>query len=825
MAVAPTQELYREAVTRANAGHLAAALRLLDRAEARGTDPDVAALILGTRAYVLAERGDPGGAQELCRTAMATPGIHRRTTAVLAGQLGLVALRGGDVRTAGPMLDLAVRGLDHEPRLLGQVLLNRGMVAMERDRLGPAEADFRRAVVAFEEAGDAVGTAKATHNAGVIALLRGDLVEALHAMDAARDVLAPISPMMRATCDGDRADLLQRAGMPRDAVPLLVSASAAYGRAGLSQLQAETDLTLARTVLPLDPGRALAVARRAQRRFVRAGNPTAALRAEALVVRLGLEAAAVTGAEARAAARTRAAGGRLLARADDLVDRLAAAGMPEQSRELRRHTARAAARLGDVGDAVGRLRRVRVLPREPLLGRVLHREVSAEVAALAGRRRLALQHAFAGISEVTAWQDRYEDIDLRTSLAVHGRQLLVTGIETSLALGDAELVLAWAELTRGVVSRAASVRVPAEPHLEARGGPPPDPGRHPLAALRGQGWRLHERPGGPPDAEEGRRDVRLRSALAEQEATLVSFVRTDVELAAVVVTPDRSVLVRLGAWAEVEPVLAELLADLDVAALDLPGDLQRVVAQSLQRRLAEIAALVLDPVLAAVGLGLGPDGVGPDGEAPDGGGLPRPHRLVITAPAALSGVPWSMVPGLGRCAVTIPETVTDWLRRLAPAKGTGGTGRERRDVRLGRRAHPVRAGFVAGPRLTQAETEVRAAATAWPGAVVIAGDEAGTAQLSRLAARVDVLHVAAHGRHSADNPLFSGLELADGAWFGYDIEQLERVPDYVVLSSCELGRSSAVWGRRPSGWRARGCTRACGAWWRRRCASTTPRRR
>ena len=39
-----------------------------------------------------------------------------------------------------------------------------------------------------------------------------------------------------------------------------------------------------------------------------------------------------------------------------------------------------------------------------------------------------------------------------------------------------------------------------------------------------------------------------------------------------------------------------------------------------------------------------------------------------------------------------------------------------------------------------------------------------------------MLHVAAHGRHSADNPLFSGLELADGPWFGYDIDQLDLHP-------------------------------------------------
>ena len=100
------------------------------------------------------------------------------------------------------------------------------------------------------------------------------------------------------------------------------------------------------------------------------------------------------------------------------------------------------------------------------------------------------------------------------------------------------------------------------------------------------------------------------------------------------------------------------------------------------------------------------------------------------------------------------------------------------------------AGFVAGPRVPQAESETTAAAKVWPGSQVLHGAEATAEAVSRLAGEVDVLHVSAHGRHSSENPLFSGFELADGPWFGYDIDQLERVPDVVLLSACEVGRST-----------------------------------
>ena len=70
---------------------------------------------------------------------------------------------------------------------------------------------------------------------------------------------------------------------------------------------------------------------------------------------------------------------------------------------------------------------------------------------------------------------------------------------------------------------------------------------------------------------------------------------------------------------------------------------------------------------------------------------------------------------------------------------------------------------------------------------------------TRLASQVDLLHIAAHGRHAVDNPMFSGLELADGTLFGYDIDLMPDVPRTVVLSACEVGRSSVRWGEEAIG--------------------------
>ena len=91
------------------------------------------------------------------------------------------------------------------------------------------------------------------------------------------------------------------------------------------------------------------------------------------------------------------------------------------------------------------------------------------------------------------------------------------------------------------------------------------------------------------------------------------------------------------------------------------------------------------------------------------------------------------------------------------------------------------------------------AAQSWDDAIVLSADAADVSAVTALAGQVDVLHVAAHGRHALDNPMFSGFELADGTLFGYDIDLIDKVPDTVVLSACEVGRSSVRWGEEAIG--------------------------
>jgi hypothetical protein len=250
----------------------------------------------------------------------------------------------------------------------------------------------------------------------------------------------------------------------------------------------------------------------------------------------------------------------------------------------------------------------------------------------------------------------------------------------------------------------------------------------------------------------------VREELDASGADLVAYVWSGDRLTALVVS-GAARLVDLGPWAPVRDLLDGLHADLDMAAAELPGALADVVGRSLRDRLGRLDALLARPVRP----------------------LLRGERVVLTPTGVLSGVPWEMLDAFGGSALTRPTSAGRWVEQRREELST------------------ARVGFAAGPGVARAETEVRAAADAWHVRDVLAGGAATTTAVGALAEHVDLLHVAAHGRHSADHPLFSGLELADGPWFGYDVDRLDRVPAVVVLSACELGRSADGWGREALG--------------------------
>jgi CHAT domain-containing protein len=147
------------------------------------------------------------------------------------------------------------------------------------------------------------------------------------------------------------------------------------------------------------------------------------------------------------------------------------------------------------------------------------------------------------------------------------------------------------------------------------------------------------------------------------------------------------------------------------------------------------------------------------------------RRLIIISTGVLGQLPWGLFPSVRAVPVSVASSSTAWL-----------AAHSRRPTS---RSHAVVA--LAGPDLARASHEAEGIAAHWGHASVHRGAGANRAQLRDAMRSAGLVHVAAHGAHQTENPLFSSLRLADGLLFAHELDQTARTPDHVVLSACELG--------------------------------------
>lgn len=755
---------YARGVELANLGRYSDARRALAEASTaaeRDGDRNLMARIVGTTAYVLARTGDVDAGERLCLEALLQDGLDDATIAQLHGQLGALALERGLLDDAAAWLDKSISGLRDEPVRQANMRINRSLVDMERGHLEMAMADLAAAEQAYREAGMTTEANLAVHNRGYTLMLAGDLVAALQTMQSVREPLDGESEMWAAVNELDRAEVLREAGLVTEAERSLAAVSEAFGRHRAPRDRATADYNLARSLLSHDPARAARAAAASARRFAAIGSSGWAVRAEAI----GLRARLTLGRVDRTGGPVRA-GRRLPPRTKvaEVVAGLQAHGFSSEAEALR------------LTDALARLRTdrraappvARVGRRTPLEVGLLAHELRAAYAAVEGREAAARRHAAAGLDLLDRTRHAVGSLDIQVSASMRGAGLITTGLASALRSGDHAAVFEWSERARSVSGSFPPLRPPPDPELAAdlaelrvlrTAAPDGDWLATPRAALLSD--RARQRQWSQTAAGELRVRATLRDAIAELDAgdVLVSYVFDGVELAALAVSHQGTELVRLD-WAAARSALRGLRADLDMAATVTAGPMAAVVRRGLDDRLATLSRILCAPVDALSGA----------------------ERILISAAGILAGVPWMMLPAIAHRPLSVATSVTAWIAQRS----------------RGARA-PSTAGFAVGPRVARGEEEVSAGSAAWSRAAVKAGGDATVTEVTALAAEVDVLHVAAHGRHALDNPMFSGLELADGTLFGYDIDLIPRLPSTVVLSACEVGRSSVRWGEEALG--------------------------
>lgn len=752
-------ELHQRAVDLCINGKYALAQRVLAQADARTDDPDLKARIAGTRALALQRTGFPLEAEELLRSVIGSGDLTPHTQAILLGQLGAIANYGGRLDEAERWLTRAIQSLADDPVAAARVRVNRSLVRMQLRRLADASHDLQTAAATFAGSGHTTDEAQARHNLGYAALLSGDLVAALQEMLAARPAAAS-TPVAEAIGDVDRAEVLRDAGLVTEAEEILARAATTFGAHRMPQSRAEAEFHLARSLLSHDNERAARMARAAAARFRMVGNATWASRSEGVRLRALLGGVRVEEA-GRAVRRRRIPSHEEV---DAVADELIARGFRGEAAALRMSDALARARRREVAG-----RGIRVPSSAPMEVQLLAAELRSARAAAANRGGAARSHAAKGLEVLAGWQRTFGSLDLQTSVAMHGENLIYAGLDSAVRSGRPDVVFEWSERARHLSQQVLPLRPPPDPALaeelaELRMLRAENPGGDWLsvpraAALRERARERQWSSTGAVDGEDRIDLEQLRGELADDTA-LIAYVYSGAALVALVCTRERTVVMPVASGAEVRRLLAGLRADLDMSASIRTPPMADVVRRGLDDRLRALSAALLDGPAAIAGT----------------------RRLVLTTPGLLSSIPWAMLPAVRGRVFTLAVSATRWAHQRPHGPFPSET-----------------AGFAVGPRVTRGEEEVETAAGSWGGAVVLRGAEASVDRVTELASRVDVLHVAAHGRHAVDNPLFSGLELADGTLFGYDIDLMPELPDTVVLSACEVGRSSVRWGEEAIG--------------------------
>ena len=637
-----------------------------------------------------------------------------------------------------------------------KLLMSRGVMHAARGKFHAAEADLRGAELRHAQLGQLLAVAEVRHNRGYVAARRGDVAEALRWYDRAEAEFRALG-VVRPAALMDRVEVLLSVR--------LVDQAREVGNRAVQELAArgmEADLAEARLLM--------------SQAALLAGEPLEAIEL-ASAARGAFQAQLRPGWAALAGyAVIRATAGRVKAEpvvidaARLAVDELEAAGWTAPALDARLIVARLALEAGQVADAeadlavVSRARtngpaevRARAWHATALLRKAKGDLGGADRALQAGCRALALHQAALGATE------------LRVQMGAHAAELAELGLELALRSHRPERVLGWAERGRAGALRTRPARPPADADLagqlaelrqvvsgleqtgfEGGDGAPLRRRRAQLEERIQQTAWLASSEGPNPLAEPPTVEV-LAAALGEQ--ALVEFVAHRGMLHAIVLAAGRSRLVPLGPVSAVQSEVGALRFALSRLARRRGSPCSRLAAAESLR----FSAKALDDLL-----------FGPLGRRI----AERPLVLVPTGP--LHALPWSTLPSTRDRHVTLSPSAALWFRaaRASVTSQVGATV------------------LVAGPGLAHAPAEIEQVGRTYPGATTLVGADATARQVSTALDGAELVHVAAHGRFRADNPLFSSLRLADGPLTVYDLEALSRPPSHLVLSACDVGLSS-----------------------------------
>jgi len=651
------------------------------------------------------------------------------------------------IADAEPYLDLL------SPREQVSALLNRGLASVSLFRLDQGRTDLSHAAELAAEHGLRAQEFKARHNLGCVAHLAGDIPGALRLMGEAADMNVDVG-LAQAHLDHGKA--LLDAGLIDEAEEVLDRGldAARHDRQPLER--GEIQLDLARSAL------------------LRGDVPLARVRAgHALRTFRALHADGRTEEVELFGAAVDLGAGRHLARAAKVAARWQShvPVLPAERLATRIRVEVALAR-NDLATARSELERLETDHPQPL-GPRLHQQLLISRLALAegsGERATAILRAAA--DQLAREQGGVHSMEIRAGLAFHASRIRDADVAMATDSGSLQHLFESVERWRAASHRAPPLRPSEDDQTAAL-----------VARLR-----LVRRNGNSASLTSTQREVVvLQAAIAERlravqgsgveadfaAATFEQTVRAATERRAMVVTfhEIRGTVVRLtlsgdtlrqsviGPVRDVAASVARATADVRAASVARPTMLA-FLARACESSLREVDTLLL-------------------------GGVDLEGTVVVIPTVALTALPWRALPSLREHPVIASPSVTAWVRRNVVV------------------ADPLTLSALAGPGLPRALDEVRAVREAWarhtesPSTTVPDG-YAGSADVRTALGSARIVHLAAHGHHVDQSPLFSSLDMGDGPVFAHELSA-PLAAGLVILSACDVGRSRGRVGDEPLG--------------------------
>jgi tetratricopeptide (TPR) repeat protein len=658
---------------------------------------------------------------------------------------------------------LAENGPDN---IYAALFINRALVWRDLGELHKGMDDIHRAIELYDNLDIPANRARALHLEAMLWLDLGEVTKALSAFDIVGELFRKHAPELQSFLDSSYADALLYVGMYRQSASRWEHAIAGLRLAGERRAAALGEYW--RAVVAFEDNQfeeAEQWAKQAEKSLYEQGNEPVAFLARLLILQGQFD----SGQE----------GADFADRVERLCDALDQRGWTLRLNQARILAARARIRAGDLEDVESIMEDVQSGSGYEALAEDLARHLAkAELAVARGDD--PMPELKSGLDQLDEYRMAFGSVEFQAGVSALGVQLAGRGLTHTTNHGTPSEMLWWVERSRAQGLRIPPVKSAAEPgarealgrlrqarqelwNLQIEGK---DASRaHQRVRQLEEDIRNHDRRTPGPGQQAERIDPEDLHQLAEsRETAVVGLYEVDGDMRAILAGGKELKHVRLMPLDKAAELERRLGADLDALGkpFRLPPRLQSSVEGSIRRNASALAEGIWDPIAAYVG----------------------DRQVVIVPHSRLAWVPWPLLPQLRGRPMTVSPSAEAWWRAVHRSRATGP------------------ALVAAGPALSRAGREIETIAGLYPGANLITADQSDPELVLKALDGASVAHIAAHGHHEPDNVLFSRLDFGLGPLNAYELLGLDQPPGHVVLSSCDLGRSTVAVGNETLGFTA-----------------------